>query len=29
MNWHRPRVEALLHAGVDILAFETIPALVG
>ncbi|XP_068733248.1 homocysteine S-methyltransferase YbgG-like isoform X2 [Montipora capricornis] len=27
MNWHRPRVEALLHAGVDILAFETIPAL--
>ena len=28
MNWHRPRVEALLKAGVDILALETIPAQV-
>lgn len=26
MNWHRPRVKALLEAGVDILALETIPA---
>ncbi|KAJ7377010.1 hypothetical protein OS493_031283 [Desmophyllum pertusum] len=26
MDWHRPRVEALLKAGVDILALETIPA---
>lgn len=27
MTWHSPRVEALLGAGVDLLAFETIPAL--
>lgn len=26
MDWHRPRVKALLEAGVDILALETIPA---
>lgn len=25
--WHTPRIEALLDAGVDLLAFETIPAL--
>ena len=28
MDWHRPRVKALLEAGVDILALETIPAQV-
>ena len=28
MDWHRPRIDALLQAGVDILAMETIPALV-
>lgn len=26
VNWHRPRVAALLKAGADILALETIPA---
>lgn len=26
MDWHRPRIDALLQAGVDILAMETIPA---
>lgn len=26
VNWHRPRVRCLLDAGVDLLAFETIPA---
>lgn len=25
--WHRPRIEALISAGVDLLAIETIPAL--
>lgn len=25
--WHRPRIEALINAGVDLLAIETIPAL--
>lgn len=25
MNWHRPRIEALLSAGADLLAIETIP----
>ncbi|KAL1124636.1 hypothetical protein AAG570_001260 [Ranatra chinensis] len=25
IEWHRPRVEALIDAGVDLLAFETIP----
>ncbi|XP_043273880.1 homocysteine S-methyltransferase-like [Venturia canescens] len=25
MSWHRPRIEALLNAGVDLLAIETIP----
>ncbi|KAL1457543.1 hypothetical protein WDU94_007759, partial [Cyamophila willieti] len=25
-EWHRPRIEALVEAGVDILAFETIPS---
>lgn len=24
-EWHRPRIEALLRAGVDVLALETIP----
>lgn len=24
-EWHRPRIEALVEAGVDILALETIP----
>ena len=28
MEWHRPRVDALLKAGVDLLAFDTIPSLV-
>lgn len=28
MDWHRPRIDALLQAGVDILAMETIPAQV-
>ena len=27
--WHRPRMEVLLSAGVDVLAIETIPAQVG
>jgi homocysteine S-methyltransferase len=27
IDFHRPRVEALLDAGVDLLAFETIPSL--
>ncbi|KAG8222126.1 hypothetical protein J437_LFUL002123 [Ladona fulva] len=26
-NWHRPRMKALVGAGVDLLAIETIPAL--
>lgn len=26
MDWHRPRIDALLQAGVDMLAMETIPA---
>lgn len=26
INWHRPRVRCLVDAGVDLLAFETIPA---
>ena len=26
-QWHRPRIELLLEAGVDVLAFETIPCL--
>jgi len=25
-DWHRPKIRALVEAGVDILAFETIPA---
>lgn len=25
IEWHRPKVQALIEAGVDILAFETIP----
>lgn len=28
VDWHRPRMKALLDAGVDILALETIPAQV-
>lgn len=27
VEWHRPRVKALIEAGVDLLAFETIPAI--
>lgn len=27
--WHRPRLAALLEAGVDLLAVETFPAQVG
>ncbi|KAG8188877.1 hypothetical protein JTE90_018282 [Oedothorax gibbosus] len=27
INWHRPRIECLVEAGADLLAFETIPAL--
>ena len=27
-DWHRPRVAKLLECGVDLLAIETIPALV-
>jgi len=27
MNWHRPRIQALLDAEVDLLAFETIPCI--
>lgn len=27
-NWHRPRIDAVLSAGVDALAIETIPCLV-
>lgn len=26
-EWHRPRIMALVEAGVDVLAVETIPAL--
>ena len=26
-QWHRPRIELLVEAGVDVLAFETIPCL--
>jgi homocysteine S-methyltransferase len=26
IEWHRPQVKALTDAGVDILAFETVPA---
>lgn len=26
IEWHRPQVNALIEAGVDMLAFETIPA---
>ena len=28
MDWHRPRIATLLGAGVDLLAIETLPALV-
>ena len=27
-DWHRPRVTKLIECGVDVLAFETIPAIV-
>lgn len=27
-DWHRPRIKALVESGVDLLAFETIPAQV-
>lgn len=26
-DWHKPRIQALIEAGVDILLFETIPSL--
>jgi len=26
-NWHKPRIQALIEAGVDIILFETIPSL--
>lgn len=26
-EWHRPRIEVLVRAGVDVLAVETIPAV--
>lgn len=26
-KWHRPRIQALIEGGCDILAFETIPAM--
>ena len=26
INWHRPRMTALVESGVDLLAIETIPA---
>ena len=29
IEWHRPRIRQLLDAGVDLLAIETIPAMVG
>ena len=28
MDWHRPRLKILLDSGVDLVAVETIPALV-
>ncbi|KAF8771558.1 Homocysteine S-methyltransferase like protein [Argiope bruennichi] len=27
ISWHRPRIECLIDAGVDLLAFETIPSV--
>lgn len=27
MSWHRPRMTALIEEGVDLLAFDTTPAL--
>ncbi|GFT09558.1 homocysteine S-methyltransferase YbgG [Nephila pilipes] len=27
INWHRPRIDCLIEAGVDLLAFETIPSV--
>lgn len=27
-NWHKPRINALVEAGVDLLALETIPSLI-
>lgn len=26
IKWHRPRLQCLIEAGVDLIAFETIPA---
>lgn len=26
-NWHKPRIQALVEAGVDLLLFETIPSI--
>ncbi|XP_013411794.1 uncharacterized protein LOC106174682 [Lingula anatina] len=26
-QWHRPRMEILVNSGVDLLAFETLPAV--
>lgn len=28
-NWHRARLDAVIEAGVDALAIETVPCLVG
>jgi homocysteine S-methyltransferase len=28
ITWHRPRFEALIEAGADLLGFETIPAMI-
>lgn len=27
-NWHKPRIQALVEAGVDVLLFETIPSII-
>lgn len=26
-NWHKPRIQALVEAGVDVILFETIPSI--
>lgn len=26
-NWHKPRIQALIESGVDIVLFETIPSV--
>jgi len=27
-DWHKPRIQALVEAGVDIMLFETIPSII-